>query len=66
MSTGSAVLGSVSRGAAEAHAPTSIDAAAAAVRAKFATAPDVAIILGTGLGALAAEISTTAVIDYHA
>jgi purine-nucleoside phosphorylase len=65
MSTGSAVLGSVSRGAAEAHASASIDVAAAAVRATFAAAPDVAIILGTGLGALAAEISTDAVIDYH-
>ena len=64
MSTGSSVFGSVSPGAAETYASASIDEAAAAVRAKFGAAPDVAIILGTGLGGLAAEISTSAVVEY--
>jgi purine-nucleoside phosphorylase len=64
MSASTAVLGSISRGNSETPASASIDAAAAVVRARFSIAPDVAIILGTGLGALASEISTTAVIDY--
>ncbi len=64
MSTGSSVFGSVSPGAAETYASASIDEAAAAVRAKFGAAPDVAIILGTGLGGLAAEISTSAIVEY--
>jgi len=45
-------------------APASIAAAASAVRARFDATPDVAIILGTGLGALASEIETSAVIEY--
>src|SRR6185503_13028169 len=65
MTTGSEVFASVSRGVAETHASASIDEAASAVRAKFGATPDAAIILGTGLGALAAEISTSAAIDYH-
>jgi purine-nucleoside phosphorylase len=64
MSASTAVLGSISRGHSETPASASIDAAAAVVRARFSAAPDVAIILGTGLGALASEISTSAVIDY--
>jgi purine-nucleoside phosphorylase len=64
MSAGTAVLGSISRGDSETPASASINAAAAVVRARFGAAPDVAIILGTGLGALASEISTSAVIDY--
>jgi purine-nucleoside phosphorylase len=48
----------------EAHASSSIDDAAAAVRARFATTPDVAIILGTGLGALASDIDTSVAIEY--
>jgi len=64
MSAGTAVLGSISRGDPETPASASINAAAAVVRARFGAAPDVAIILGTGLGGLASEISTSAVIDY--
>jgi purine-nucleoside phosphorylase len=36
-----------------------------AVRSRFGAKPDVAIILGTGLGALAAEIKTQATIEYR-
>jgi purine-nucleoside phosphorylase len=64
MSSGAAVLSSISRGDSETPAPASIDAAAAVVRARFGATPDVAIILGTGLGALASEITTSAVIEY--
>jgi purine-nucleoside phosphorylase len=39
--------------------------AAAVVRARFDQRPEVAIILGTGLGGLASEISAHAVIDYR-
>ena len=48
------------------HAPTraGIALAAAAVRARFAPTPDAAIILGTGLGALAGEIAGATTIDY--
>jgi purine-nucleoside phosphorylase len=46
------------------HSLEAIDAAASAVRARFAALPDVAIILGTGLGRLAEEIDARAVIDY--
>src|SRR3954471_10588445 len=49
-----------------AHDLESIERAAAAVRARFKQTPDVGIILGTGLGALAREITTTATIDYPA
>jgi purine nucleoside phosphorylase I, inosine and guanosine-specific len=38
--------------------------AASAIRARFSARPDAAIILGTGLGALAAEIDTHATIEY--
>ena len=47
-----------------AHALDAIERAAAAVRSRFDERPEVGIILGTGLGALAGEIGTTAVIDY--
>jgi purine-nucleoside phosphorylase len=43
----------------------SIESAAAVVRAAFGRRPDAAIILGTGLGRLAGEIETAAVIDYR-
>ncbi|HEY5060203.1 MAG TPA: purine-nucleoside phosphorylase [Gemmatimonadaceae bacterium] len=43
---------------------TAIDAAVAAVRAQFAPRPEVAIILGTGLGGLAAEIDVDVAIEY--
>jgi purine-nucleoside phosphorylase len=46
------------------HAFDAIARAADAVRARFAAPPDVGIILGTGLGALAREIETVATIDY--
>ncbi len=38
--------------------------AAAVIRGRFAARPDVAIILGTGLGRLAHDIETSATIDY--
>ncbi len=41
-----------------------IDAASGAVRARFAPTPEVAIILGTGLGGLAEEIDVAAAFDY--
>lgn len=41
-----------------------IERAAAAIRARFTATPDVAIILGTGLGGLASEIDAQVVIDY--
>jgi purine-nucleoside phosphorylase len=46
------------------HELEAIERAAAAVRAQFSQTPDVGVILGTGLGALAREIETTATIDY--
>jgi purine-nucleoside phosphorylase len=46
------------------HELDSIERAAAAVRARFPVTPDVGVILGTGLGALAREIDATATIDY--
>lgn len=46
------------------HSLEAADEAAAAVRSRFAASPDVAIILGTGLGRLAEEIDARAVIDY--
>jgi len=50
---------------ADLHTVAHIEAAAAAVRARFDRTPDVAIILGTGLGRLAAEIDAVATIEYH-
>lgn len=47
-----------------AHTKERVDEAAAAVREQFDTAPDVAMILGTGLGRLGAEIETSVAIDY--
>jgi purine-nucleoside phosphorylase len=47
-----------------AHALDAIERAAEAIRARFDRIPDVGIILGTGLGALAKEIETKATIDY--
>jgi purine-nucleoside phosphorylase len=49
---------------ADLHSPARIDAAAGVVRARFGRAPSVAIILGTGLGALAREIETETSIAY--
>ena len=47
------------------HTHARIDACAQAVRARFARPVDVAIILGTGLGGLAADIAVETVIEYH-
>ena len=52
------------RTATGAHTAEAIDAAADRVRSRFSTTPDVALILGTGLGSLGREISTRATIDY--
>jgi purine-nucleoside phosphorylase len=41
-----------------------VNAAAAVVRARFAHVPDVAIVLGTGLGGLAREIDVEATVEY--
>ena len=49
-----------------AHELDAIERAASAVRARFPRTPEVGIILGTGLGALAREIETAATIDYPA
>ena len=46
------------------HSSDAIERAAAAIRARFDMRPDVAIILGTGLGKLAVEVDAHAVIDY--
>lgn len=46
------------------HTKERVEEAAAAVRARFDRAPDIAIILGTGLGRLGAEIDAVAAIDY--
>lgn len=46
------------------HTLTRIGAAVAAVREQYTGAPDVAIILGTGLGALGREIDLETSIDY--
>ncbi|MCU0617737.1 MAG: purine-nucleoside phosphorylase [Gemmatimonadaceae bacterium] len=48
------------------HARERIEACAQAVRQRFARPIDVAIILGTGLGALANEIEVEATIEYEA
>ena len=46
------------------HTFEAAEEAAAVVRARFGARPDAAIVLGTGLGKLAHEISTDAVIEY--
>ncbi len=46
------------------HTLEHVEASAAVVRARCAAAPDVAIILGTGLGGLAQRIEAPTVIDY--
>ncbi|HEU4566320.1 MAG TPA: purine-nucleoside phosphorylase [Gemmatimonadaceae bacterium] len=46
------------------HSRSRIEAAAAVVRERFGRTPDAAIILGTGLGALAREIEVEERIDY--
>ena len=51
---------------AELHTPAAIAAAVAAVRAQSALVPEVAIILGTGLGGLARAMTVEARIPYEA
>jgi purine-nucleoside phosphorylase len=51
--------------AAGAHTVEAIEAAAAVVRARFTRTPAAALVLGTGLGALAREIVVEAAIDYR-
>ena len=46
------------------HRLETIEAAADVVRARFGTTPDAAIVLGTGLGALAKEIDVAMSIEY--
>jgi purine-nucleoside phosphorylase len=50
--------------AASSHTVPTIDRAAAAIRVRFGATPDVAIVLGTGLGRLGAEITDTVTIGY--
>jgi len=47
------------------HTLETIEEAAAVVRARFPHTPDAAIILGTGLGALAQEIQSPVVVEYR-
>ena len=51
-------------GAEHAHRVETVDAAVAAIRARTTFAPDVAIILGTGLGALGAAIAVETIVEY--
>ena len=51
-------------GAEHAHTMAAVNASAAAIRARSALVPDVAIILGTGLGALGAAIAVETTIEY--
>jgi purine-nucleoside phosphorylase len=46
------------------HGVDAIDEAAAMIRSRFSTRPDVAVVLGTGLGRLASDIDARAVIEY--
>jgi purine-nucleoside phosphorylase len=57
-------LDTVSSPAEGLHTVESIEKAAAVVRARFPAVPDVAIVLGTGLGGLAREIEVQAEISY--
>ena len=46
------------------HRLETVNAAAEVVRARFSAVPDVAIVLGTGLGGLAREIDVAATVEY--
>jgi purine-nucleoside phosphorylase len=46
------------------HRLETVNAAADVVRARFPAAPDVAIVLGTGLGGLARELDVAATVEY--
>jgi purine-nucleoside phosphorylase len=56
--------GVASRVADAPHTVEAVEAAASVVRARFGATPDAAIVLGTGLGRLGAEIETVAAIEY--
>ena len=60
MTTASTAEHTRERTHAGAHTVEMIGAAADGVRARFSTTPDVALILGTGLGALGREIAVRA------
>ena len=62
--TVSAVETPVSGRLASAHTLEAVEAAADVVRARFGATPEVAIVLGTGLGGLAKEIDVQASISY--
>jgi purine-nucleoside phosphorylase len=64
MSATSAPVSSSPAGEAFGDVWTAVQAAAAVVRDRFAERPHAAVILGTGLGQLAAEIDVRAAIDY--
>ena len=64
MTTASTAEHTRERTHAGAHTVEMIGAAADRVRARFSTTPDVALILGTGLGALGREIAVRATIEY--
>jgi purine-nucleoside phosphorylase len=61
MTTVAATAASTERGL---HRLETIEAAADVVRAQFGATPDVAIVIGTGLGGLAREIDVETSIDY--
>ena len=46
------------------HRLENVNAAAEVIRARFAAVPDVAIVLGTGLGGLARDIDVAATVEY--
>jgi purine-nucleoside phosphorylase len=56
--------GTVGAPVGDAHTRERIEAAAAVVRARFDATPEVGIVLGTGLGGLAAQIEVRTTIDY--
>ncbi len=64
MTTLNAVSRSAPLTAPSLHALESAEEAASVVRARFGARPDAAIILGTGLGRLASEIKTEAILEY--
>ena len=59
-----ATMAEATRQRASAITLEAVEAAAAVVRARFGAVPDVAIVLGTGLGGLANEIAAEATISY--
>ena len=63
MTTGE-LRGTVGAPVGDAHTRERIEAAAAVVRARFDATPEVGIVLGTGLGGLAAQIEVRTTIDY--